>query len=535
MKGMKVKKSTRRDELIKFLENKSSYPHNPKSLKHIQTHASDVFIVPPYVYKVKKSVNLRFLDFSTLSKRKHFCEIEVELNRRLSEGIYLGVEKISRKNGKLIFGRGEKVVEYAVKMKRLPEKYFIKNLLKKGLVSRRDFAGIVKRLVTFYKDQPSITDIKNYGSPESIKFTIDENLELTKKFINKTISSQCYGAIKLYNELYFKKYSKLFKKRIQLGFIKDCHGDLHLEHINLAPGRLNIFDCIEFNNRFRYIDIASDLAFLAMDLDFNGYRKYSDFVISEFSKRIKDKTIYEIIDFYKCYRAYVRGKVESIRCQSKDVSEKDRKISFIRAKKYFNLALRYSLFGSKPFVIVVFGLIGTGKSTIAKLLAEELSAVVVSSDKVRKEITSTKLTERKFKGYSKGIYTSNITNKTYKELLRRGIKEINNGNNVILDASYSKKLFREMVKAKAKQHNVSLLFIETSASKNTIRKRLLERERKKTISDARWEIFEDFKKQYEKPEDLNKNIYLKINTNKNKEETVDKTFKKLINMMNFKH
>ncbi|MGI9533546.1 MAG: AAA family ATPase, partial [Thermodesulfobacteriota bacterium] len=193
---MRVKKLNRRDELIKFLVSKASYPHRPKSLNHIQTHSSDVFIVPPYVYKIKKSVNLRFLDFSSLSKRKYFCEREVELNRRLSEGIYLDVIKIFRKNGKLTFGNGEKIIEYAVKMKKLPEKYFIKNLLKKGRVNKNDFVKIVEKLVNFYKDQPLNTDINNFGKPERIKFTIDENLELSKKFINKTISSPCYDAVK---------------------------------------------------------------------------------------------------------------------------------------------------------------------------------------------------------------------------------------------------------------------------------------------------------------------------------------------------
>ncbi|MGI9533650.1 MAG: AAA family ATPase [Thermodesulfobacteriota bacterium] len=531
---MRIKKLGHRNELIKFLEDKSSYPHHPKSVKHIQTHSSDVFIVPPYVYKIKKSVNLQFLNFSSLSKRKYFCEREVELNRRLSDGIYLDVIKIFKKNGKLTFGNSDRVIEYAVKMKKLPEKYFVKNLLKKGQVNNNDFVNIVEKLVNFYKDQPLNTDINNFGSPEKVKFTIDQNLELSKKFINKTISSSCYDALKLYNGLFFKKNSKLFEKRIKLGFIKDCHGDLHLEHINIAPGRLNIFDCVEFNNRLRYIDIASDLAFLAMDLDFNGYYKFSNLVVSEFSNKIKDKTIYEIIDFYKCYRAYVRGKVESIRSESRDISEKEKLLSSVKAKEYFRLALKYSLFGSNPFTIVIFGLIGTGKSTIAELLAEELSAIVISSDNVRKEITGTKLTERKFKGYNKGIYTSRITEKTYSEILRRSLNEISKGNNVILDASYSRKKYRETLKRKLKEKRIRLFFIETTAPKNTLIKRLLERERKKSISDARLEILEDFKKQYEEPKDLNKNIYLKINTNKTTMELFDKTFNKLISM-NIKH
>lgn len=518
----------KRYKLIYFLQNKASYSHSPKSLKHIQTHASDVFIVPPYVYKVKKPVNLRFLDFSTLEKRKFFCEREIELNRRLSNGIYLYVEKISIVNGNLVFGDGEKVVEYAVKMKKLPEKYFLKNLLKKRLVKLDDFSEIVEILVKFYKNQRTNEKILKYGKPEKIKFNIDENFDLGKKFIGKTITLLSYNTIKSYNNLFFKKNSKLFEQRINDGFIKDCHGDLHLEHINLSPKGINIFDCIEFNNRFRYIDLASDIAFLSMDLDFNNYYKFSWFVVSRASRKLKDKSIKEIMDFYKCYRAFVRGKVESIRSESEEVSEEERKASKEKAKKYFQLALRYSLFGSGPTIIVVFGMIATGKSTLASLLGKELSAVVISSDKVRKELTGKKLRQRDFKVYKKGIYKTGITKMTYSEILNRGIIELNKSNRVILDATYSKKEYRNMVIKKAKKLNSKLLFIETTATIKTIKTRLLEREKSDSISDARLEIFDDFKKNYETPSELKNNVYIKINANVDPENTLKDTVKKIL-------
>lgn len=526
---MSIAKTKKRAKLIKFLKSRSSYPHKPKKLKHIQTHASDVFIVPPFVYKVKKPVNFRFLDFSTLNKRKYYCERELELNRRLCSDIYLNVEKISINCGNLTFSNGDKVVEYAVKMKKLPEKYFLMNLLKKGKVDKYDFTNIVKKLVVFYNNQHIDREINKFGEREKIKFNIYENFDLSKKFVEKTISSSSYEAIKLYNDTFFKIKSKLFNKRVKLGFIKDCHGDLHLEHINYAPKDINIFDCIEFNNRFRYIDIASDIAFLSMDLDFNGYPKFGNFVVSEVSKKLEDKTIFEIVDFYKCYRAYVRGKVESIRSEAPEVSEKDRKFSHEKSKKYFQLALRYSLFGSKPGIIVIFGLIGTGKTTLANLLSDELSAEVISSDQVRKEITGTKLTEREFKGFSKGIYSKKTTDQTYNEVLKKGIREIQLGKNVILDASYSKRKYRNEVRLEAKKLGVPLLFIETAASKNIIRKRLLEREKVgKSISDARWEIFEDFNKRFEEPSELSMKTYFMVNTKTNFEETLVKALKNAI-------
>jgi Uncharacterized protein conserved in bacteria len=173
---------------------------------------------------------------------------------------------------------------------------------------------------------------------------MDENFSGSKSFTGKTISSAAYDAIKSYSDLFFEKKSPVFLKRIEKGFIKDCHGDLHLEHINLNPQGICIYDCIEFNERFRYIDIASDIAFLAMDLDLNGYSDFADFVVSEISRKMEDRTISEVINFYKCYRAYVRGKVESIKSEEPEISQRDREISQEKAKRYFRLALGYASF-----------------------------------------------------------------------------------------------------------------------------------------------------------------------------------------------
>ncbi|HSE84542.1 MAG TPA: AAA family ATPase [Thermodesulfobacteriota bacterium] len=515
-------------KLIEFLLNPASYPHKPKRVHHLQTHSSHVFIASPFVYKVKKPVNLGFLDFSTLEKRKHFCEKEVELNRRLCD-IYIEVEEISLRGDNLAFGKGDRTVEYAVKMKKLLDSRFLKNLLAKNKVDKDNLVRVVEKLVEFYKAQPREKHINDFGTPERIRINIDENFSLAKNFIGKTISPAAYGAIKFYDDMFFQNKSDLFRERIQKGFIKDCHGDLHLEHINLSPQAVCIYDCIEFNDRFRYIDIASDIAFLAMDLDFNGRSEFADFILSEISKRMDDKTIFEVIDFYKCYRAYVRGKVESIKGHEPEVSEEDRKASREMAKKYFRLALKYSLFGSKPAFIVIFGLIGTGKSTLAEALSRELSFEVISSDRVRKEITGAGFTEKRYEDFDKGMYSREVTERTYREMLDRGKGVIRSRKSVILDASFSKRRFRENVLNEAERLGVQPYFIQTGASVQTIKERLIEREEAGTsISDGRWEIFERFKEGFEEPDELPNSRHIVVNTDQPLEDILVHTFTEII-------
>jgi len=526
---MKTKKQSQRDKIIEFLGDKASYPHIPKFLKHIQTHSSDVFIVPPYVYKVKKPVNFKFLDFSSLEKRKYYCEREVELNRRLTRDIYLGIEQISGNKGKLRFGSGEKIVEYAIKMKRMPEKYFIKNLLKKGLVSKKDFKKVISKLVIFYQNQTERKEISKLGTLKTMTYTINENRILSKRFIGQTLSEVCFETINLYNNNFFKSHRGLFEIRRKEGFIKDCHGDLHLDHINLSPNGINIFDCIEFNDRFRYIDVASDLAFLAMDLDYNGYHNLSEFVVSEFSKKMRDKTINEIIDFYKCYRAYVRGKVESIRANANNISENERMISKLHAQKYFSLALRYALFGTKPIIIVVFGGLASGKSKIAKNISNELNSIVFSSDKLRKELAGIKPTDRVYACYSKGIYSKDNTERTYGELFTRCQSEIKIGNTVILDATFSKRKHRTQARELARKLGTNIIFVETFANDNIIKKRLADREKLGlSVSDGRLDILLEFSKKFQKTSELKKINHIKVNTGINQGKVIKETLLSLM-------
>ena len=265
------------DELLQFLRSPASYPDKPEKVEIRQTHISIVAMTPTLVYKIKKSLDLGFLDFSTLEKRREACEFEVRLNRRLCRDVYLGVVPISRTDGRLCFGEEGEAVEYAVKMRRLPEEGFLQQRLAREAVTARDLDRIVEKLSGFYRSQQSSTEIAEWGSIAKLRISTDENFSQTEQFVGTLISRPAIEAIRDFTDLFYDRHSDLFERRQKEGRLLDCHGDLRCDHIHFSNGEIDIFDCIEFNERFRYLDVANDVAFLAMDLDF---RKRRDLAIA---------------------------------------------------------------------------------------------------------------------------------------------------------------------------------------------------------------------------------------------------------------
>jgi aminoglycoside phosphotransferase family enzyme len=327
--------------LRQALLNPGIYPDHPRAVKFIETHISLVFLTGNYVYKVKKPVDFGFLDFTTLEKRKFFCEQEVKLNRRLSPTMYLGVVTITKAGNQILLDDGGELLEYAVRMIQIPEEFLMDKLLEKKQVTPTMIEAISGKLVKFYFVAETSDLISSFAKPERVKQDTDENFEQTKRYVEVTIPREVYGEIKKKTNEFFRTKGGLFTQRIATDRIRDCHGDLRLEHIFWSDG-ISIFDCIEFNERFRYTDIAADIAFLAMDLDYHGRQDLSDLLIRAFIGESGDQELMEVLDFYKCYRAYVRGKVESFRLDDPHIPEEEKKEAVKRAQKYFNLAYRYA-------------------------------------------------------------------------------------------------------------------------------------------------------------------------------------------------
>ena len=263
------------------------------------------------------------------------------MNRRLSPEIYLGVIKITKEGERIsLDGRGE-LVEYAVKMKQISEELLMDRLLERKQVTPRMIEVVSEKLVKFYFTAEVNDLIKSFAKPERVKQDTDENFEQTEKYIEVTIPGEVYKAVKNRTNDFFRTKGKIFYQRIASDRIRDCHGDLRLEHIFWGD-EICVFDCIEFNERFRYTDVAADIAFLAMDLDYHGRRDLSEHLIRAFIGESGDHELMEVLDFYKCYRAYVRGKVESFRLNDPHIPEREKKEALMRAQKYFSLAHRYS-------------------------------------------------------------------------------------------------------------------------------------------------------------------------------------------------
>jgi aminoglycoside phosphotransferase family enzyme len=327
--------------LQKALLNPEIYPDHPKTIKFIETHISLLFLTGNHVYKVKKPVDFGFLDFTTLEKRIFFCEQEVMLNRRLSPDIYLGVVKITYGQDRILLEGNGEVVEYAVKMKQIPEELLMDKLLEKNKVTSKMIEAISEKLVRFYSDAETSDLIKSFAKPGRVKQDTDENFEQTEKYIGLTIPRDVYEEVKNRTNDFFKAREKIFYRRIAADRIRDCHGDLRLEHIFWGD-EISIFDCIEFNERFRYTDVAADIAFLAMDIDYHEREDLNRPLINTYIEKSGDKELLEVLDFYKCYRAYVRGKVESFRLDDPNIPEGEKREALKRAQKYFNLAQRYA-------------------------------------------------------------------------------------------------------------------------------------------------------------------------------------------------
>ncbi len=318
-----------------------AYPHKTGKIKLVQTQMSFVFLTGELVYKVKKAVNLGYLDYTTLEKRHFFCHQELKLNRRLCPNAYLDIVVINNDKGKIqINGKGEPI-EYATKMSQLPQKRMMDVLLRSGQLNQEMITQVAEKLAIFHQGTETNPEISAFGRTEVISQNNQENFYQTEKYIGTSILAPQYDRILSYTTEFINTNSALFQNRIRESKIRDCHGDLHAAHICFTND-ICIYDCIEFNDRFRYSDVASEVAFLAMDLDRYQERNLSRHFINTYVEQSEDIDLLKLLNFYKCYRAYVRGKVESFKQDDPHIPANEKAQSLIVAREYFNLAESYT-------------------------------------------------------------------------------------------------------------------------------------------------------------------------------------------------
>ena len=328
-------------DMVQALLDPETYPDASLRVTLVQTGISFIFLTGDYVYKVKKPVNVGYLDYGTLAKRHFYCQREVALNRRLCQAAYLGVVSITRNEGKIQIGGEGEVIEYAVKMHYLPQEKMLDVLLAAGQVSAEMIMRVARKIADFHKKAGTSAAINAFGSIDAIVTNNEENFSETAKYIGNTISRESYRLLKDYTQRFIETNADLFRKRVADGKIRDCHGDLHAAHICFTDA-ICIYDCIEFNDRFRYCDVASEIAFLAMDLDNYGRADLSRSFVDAYVSFSGDEELLKLLDFYKYYRAYVRGKVEGFKLDDPLISAEGKKKALAAAQKYFALAESYT-------------------------------------------------------------------------------------------------------------------------------------------------------------------------------------------------
>jgi aminoglycoside phosphotransferase family enzyme len=328
-------------DFIVALQEPGFWDHPVDEIKLVQTHISYVVIAGEFVYKFKKPVDFGFLDFTTLEKRAYYCQRELELNRRLCPDIYLDLVILSRQDGRYRLDAIGDVVEYGVKMVRMPEERMMSRVIAAGALERRHLDAVVDKLVPFYAAAAGDEAIQAFGRADAVGVNVLENFQQTESFAGgPALSREQFERIGAYARAVLAD-AKRFDDRIADGRIRDCHGDLYSANICLDE-QVQIFDCIEFNERFRYSDVAADVAFLAMDLDYHGLDEEADYFLDRFATASADSNLLRQIGFYQCYRAYVRGKIGLFTAADPAVDAATAATCTEQAKRYFQLADRYA-------------------------------------------------------------------------------------------------------------------------------------------------------------------------------------------------
>lgn len=479
--------------VLEFLANPESYPHQPREVRRLQTHASWVFLASPFVYKIKKPVDFGFLNFTTLERRRQNSLAEVELNRRLAEDVYLGVAAVCCVNGswQLTSHPQGKVLEWCVWMRELDAAGFLLQRLHDGCLTTDEITRVAERLLRFYQTQPPLPDSESQAATIRIHQHAGDNLAIAQQFSGRTLSKHCLTAIAEYNCVFEATHGALLRSRSNQGWIQDTHGDLHLDHIHLSDDAVRIYDCLEFSAELRHTDVACDIAFLTMDLDFHGRPDLGQFLIQQLQNTWKDPGLPHLLTYYQCYRACVRGKVESLFSITETAEENERTEAQERARRYFRLALRYTMAGTRPRLFVFCGRIASGKSSLAEFLSDETGWLVLSSDRLRKTLSGVALHHRGTEQERARLYSRQITDQVYSELWQRAIVRLQAGHCIILDATYSDRGHRDTLRRQIATAGFSMMWVEAIASNATVRDRLRHRNRDgHVISDAREEDFD---------------------------------------------
>ncbi|TLY48521.1 MAG: hypothetical protein E6K54_00515 [Gammaproteobacteria bacterium] len=477
--------------LIKNLLSSTAYNHPTLQLGLIETHVSWVILTGKYAYKIKKPVDFGFLDFSTLKKRKHFCEEELRLGQLFASEIYLAVVPITGTvEYPQINGDTGPILEYAIKMCEFSQDNLLSTLLKQGKLSTTLIDQLGQLIAEFHKKTSIAPKNSRFGLPHEVHAPTQQNFAQIIPLLSSSKDIAQIKRLERWANKQFSKHKKLFEERKEKGFIRDCHGDLHLANIIFYHDKLIFFDRLEFNEDLRWTDVIADLAFLAMDLAEKKQPKLATQLINTYLQFTGDYEGLNLLPYYLSYRAVVRAKIALFRLNQKDLNNEQKIDIHNDYYNFINLAESYIHF-KKPNLIIMHGLAASGKSTLAKKIAIECGAIQISSDIIRKQLFNLPLYEKSNSTLYGGIYTPESTEKTYNKLLDLAKIIIKAGFITIIDATFLLHSQRFMFYNLAKLLKIPFYILNCQTTDLELIQRIKKRDIKKnTISEANSSILE---------------------------------------------
>lgn len=484
------------DDLMRELRERAVVAGDTRPVRLVETHISWV-LLGPEVYKIKKPVTLPFLDFAAFEARERACRNEVRINRRLAPRTYLGVVPIRRRaDGRFTLQTaGGPIVEWAVRMNRLDDAHNAEALLRADVLSEGHIDALAATIAAFHADSPSGPRIVQCGAPELLEAHVRENFEALRA--TDAISNDALTELERWQLAFVRGHADLFHARMDSGSIRDGHGDLRLEHVFLrGDDDFEILDGIEFDDRYRWSDVAADVAFLAMDLARLGRADLAERFIARYARAADDFALYRVVDFYESYRACIRAKIrpdDARRCLLLAESAGKRRLV-------------------EPSLVVVAGGIASGKSTLAEKLARVASAPIVDADRTRKHLLGLAPTTHASDGAWQGAYDPAFSELVYAGVLERAAAVLASGRPVIIDASFRTAKARAAAQALASEHNVPFRFLECVAPLEITRARLAARDPRASVSDATPAILDAFAKRFEPVTELCPTEHFRIDT-----------------------
>lgn len=422
--------------LIQNLQSSKAFNHPSPQLGLIETHVSWVILTGKYAYKIKKPVDFGFLDFSTLEKRKHYCEEELRLGQQFAPEIYLAVVPITGTiEQPQINGSNGPILEYAIKMCEFSQDSLLSALLKQGKLTEALIEQLGQLIAEFHKKTPLAAKKSRFGLPQEVHAPTKQNFEQITPLLSNLSDIEQVKRLEQWANEQFEKYQTLLAQRKEQGFIRDCHGDLHLANIIFYQGKLILFDRLEFNEDLRWTDVIADLAFLAMDLAEKKQTPLANQLINTYLQFTNDYQGLNLLAYYLSYRAVVRAKIALFRLGQANLTDKEKIDIKNDYHNFINLAEFYT-HPRNPCLIIMHGLSGSGKSTIAKQIVSQCAAIQINSDIIRKQLFALPLHEDSNSAPYSGIYTAQATEKIYAELARLAKIIIQAGFIALIDATF---------------------------------------------------------------------------------------------------